>query len=245
MYCYMGDSYGNIPMLGVYPKPDTDGTSYSISPDTGVTTGGDLPGATTNVTGQATGGSATTLDDTAVDFTDLGLVSGMAVKNVTDGSTGTISTIATTQIVLVSALTGGTANVFAAGDSYEILAGEYGVLTSWDDDDMTIFGSEVGVLANITVPAGNIRVDYIPYPLPFPADGNAGQYPEIPKLYHMDFAMGVVADLLRTFGEGSREFQRAAYYDGIFNNAVALAMSKKKSRPFDVKPVSFFPARRR
>ncbi len=244
-FAYPAPSYGNIPMLGVYPAPDTDGTSYVLSPDVGVITGGDLPGATSNITGAATGaGTSTSLQDTAVDFTDMGLVSGMTILNVTDGSSCVIVTIAITTIT-TTALSGGTVNIWTAGDSYNILAGEYGVITSWEDEDVAIFSSEVGLITNITVPAGNIRVDFIPYPLPFPEYGNDLQYPEIPKLYHMDFAMGVVADCLRTFNEGSKEFQRAEYYDTIFNNAVGLARTKKGDRPFVNKPTSLAPSMRK
>ena len=52
-YIFMGDSYGNIPMIEVHPAPDADGTDYALDPDTGITIGGDLPGATSNVTGAA------------------------------------------------------------------------------------------------------------------------------------------------------------------------------------------------
>jgi hypothetical protein len=211
----------------------------------GVVTGGDLPGATNNIAGVATGGgTGTSLQDTTVDFTDMGLVAGMAVLNVTDGSTCNISSIAANEIT-TTALSGGTDDTWGVGDSYNILAGEYGVITSWEDDDIAIFSSEVGGIANITVPAGNIQVDYVPYPLPFPESGNDDQHPEIPKLYHMDYAMGVVADCLRTFTEGSKEFQRAAYYEGIFNAAVVQARAKKSERPFLDAPISFRPAVKR
>jgi hypothetical protein len=240
-YAYFAPSYGNIPMLGVYPAPDTDGTSYSIDPDTGVVTGGDLPAATNNITGAATGGgTATSLQDTVVDFTTLGLVEGMAVLNVTDGSVGNIVTIAA-HTITTSAITGGTDNTWTAGDSYNILAGEYGVITSWEDDEVAIFSSELGEISNITVPAGNLRVDYVPYPMAFPEYGNDLQYPEIPKLYHMDFAMGVVADCLKTFTEGSKEFKRADYYEKLFTGAVIQARTKKSSRPFNEFPISIRP----
>jgi hypothetical protein len=242
-FSYLGESYGNIPMLGVYPAPDADGTLYTITPDTGVVTGGDLPLTTTNITGQATSGGATTLGDTTVDFTTLGLASGMTVKNVTDGSSSVIVTIAANTLTITT-LAGGTANVFAAGDSYEILSGEYGVVTSWENDDVYIFSSEVGAIANITVPSGNILIDFIPYPMPFPETGGDLQYPEIPKLYHLDFAMGVVADLLGTFNEKTKEFNRAQFYEMKYQAAVALAKSKKESRPFNDKPVQFVPKRR-
>jgi len=241
-YAFMGDSYGNIPMLEVHPPPEDDGTSYTISPDTGVTIGGDLPGATNNISGLATDGDDTTLTDSATDFSTLGLVAGIYVRNVTDGSYGYIESVATNSITLAAALTGGTANTFSAGDSYAILAGEYGVLTSWEDDDKFMFSSEVGLLSNITVPAGNFRVDYVPYPLEFPSTGNDQMKPEIPKLYQYDaLAMGAVADFLRTFHESTKEFQRAAEYEKIFMNAIAIASSKKSTRPFKNKPVRMRP----
>lgn len=241
-YAFMGDSYGNIPMLEVHPAPDSDGTSYTLSPDTGVVTGGDLPGTTNNITGAATGGSATELDDTAVDFTTLGLVEGIYVRNVTDGSYGYIDVIAATKLTMAVALTGGTSNIFSAGDSYNILAGEYGVITDWEDDDQFIFSSEVGLLSKVTVPAGNFRVDYVPYPLEFPSTGNGNMKPEIPKLYQTDaLAMGVVADFLRTFHENTKEFQRAAAYDQIAQIATTHASKKRDSRPFKRKPVRIRP----
>jgi hypothetical protein len=169
----------------------------------------------------------------------------MTVKNVTDGSEATILTIAEHELTFSATLSGGTANTFAAGDSYEILAGEYGVLTSWTDGEQYIFSDDVGVLSSITVPAGNIWVDYIPYAKPFPSTGSDDKYPEIPRLYHLDYGMGVVADLLRTFHEKSREFQRAEFYEKIFTNAALTAKSKKDSRPFVQKQRSIYPAKRR
>jgi hypothetical protein len=243
-YCYVGESYGNIPMIGIYPRTDTNGTDYTLSPDTGVVIGDDYPGTITNITGTATSGGSTTLGDTSVDFTDLGLVSGMYLRNVTDGSYAYIVTIAA-NLITHTALAGGTDNAFAAGDSYEILSGEYGVMTSWDDDDQIIFSTEVGATANITVPAGNLLIDYIPYPLAFPDSGNDSQYPEIPKLYHMGLVYGVVADLLGSFHENSREFGRAQYYEERFNATAMTARSKKESRPFKDHKVTFLPLRTR
>ncbi len=253
-YCLIGDNYGNIPMIYVHPMPDADGTDYTISPDTGVCIGGDLPGTTSNFSYVCTGGSGTTLVDATAgrDFTSMGLVAGMAVKNVTDGSKAYISTIATTTITFAATLTGGTANTFTAGDSYTILAGEYGVITSWEDDEQYIFGSEEGVIAQITVPAGNFRVDYVPYPTPFAwddtaadaAQGNDTQKPEIHRKYHYSLVKGVVADLLRTFHESSKEFQRATAYENSYQFDLAEAASKKYGHPFEDKPVSFYPRKR-
>jgi hypothetical protein len=243
LYTYMGNSYGNSGLLGVYPAPATDGLDYTIAPDVGIVTGNEIPGTNNDIFGSATGGSATTLVDTTVDFTQLGLTVGMTVLNVPDGSQCVIQQI-TVNTLTVSALTGGAANVWAAGNSYNILAGEYGVVTSWAGDDIYLFSSQVGLIDTIKIPQGNILVDFIPYPIPFPYTGNDNQFPEIPKLYHMGLAMGVVADLLSTFNEKTKEFNRAQSYDKQFWTAVQLAQRIKKSRPFDNKPVMIAPRRR-
>jgi hypothetical protein len=249
---YMGNYYGNIPTIGIYPAPDADGTNYALDPETGICIGGDLPAASNNYTGEATGGGATTLTDTGTTFTTLGLTEGMYVRNTTDGCYAYITVIAANSLTL-STLTGGTLNVFTAGDSYEILAGEYGVITSWENDDQYIFGAQVGSVSNITIPAGNFRVEYIPYPLPFSfdptlADASQGAdytYPDIPKLYHQALVHGVVADFLMTFHEASKEFSRASTYEQKFNEAITEAMMAKNTRPFDNKEVYMTAKRRR
>lgn len=239
-WCFMGESYGNVGTLGIHPKTEKDGTNYAASVETGVTVGTDLPSATSNITGTATGGSATTLQDTAVDFTDFGLVSGMAVKNITTGESCSIITVAE-HVLDVTTTTSG----FSAGDHYEILSGEYGVVTSWENDEVYLFGSEVGVISNISVPPGNIRIDYVPYPRPFPESGGDNLYPEIPRMYHHALAMGVVADCLQTFQEKAKEFQRAQAYEQKFNTYFAMGMSAANKRPFSDKPVAFAPSRKR
>ena len=72
------------------------------------------------VGGNATGGSATTLIDTGAAFTTSGLSEGDRVINETDGSAGRIDTIDSATQLTISALSGGTANVFASGDFYTI-----------------------------------------------------------------------------------------------------------------------------
>ena len=59
LYMYPGDSYGSLRKIGFYPTPNTDGTSYTASPDTGVfvsstgmTTSGNITGI--NTTAHAT-----------------------------------------------------------------------------------------------------------------------------------------------------------------------------------------------
>ena len=79
-----------------------------------------ITGTVDPVSGTATVGSNnTTLIDTGIIFTNMPISIGDTVTNTTDGSTGAVSSIAFNQIT-VSSLTGGTSNVFASGDSYEI-----------------------------------------------------------------------------------------------------------------------------
>jgi hypothetical protein len=248
----MGDSYGNIPTIYVYPPCDTTGTDYASSPDTGIYVGTTMPGASNNYTGTATGGDATSLLDTVVDFTKMGLVAGMCVRNQTDGCIGQITTIAAHDIT-VTTLSGGTLNVFTAADLYEILAGEYAVVTSYGNKDRYIFGTYFGMLNNITIPADTIKIDYVPYPIPFSftIGGTDGalladtQRPDIPKLWHSALADGVVADFLKMFSEASKEFQRAQAYEAKFAQAVLDAQGKRGDSPFENTPVQMVPSRRR
>ena len=237
---YSGESYGGIQVLGAYPPPENTGDNYADSPGTGFGIGTKLPAISTNYTGTATGGGATTLTDTGTTFTDLGLVAGMWVRNVTDNASGKISTVATNTITH-STLTGGTANVFASSDSYIILAGEYAVICEPGREDRFIFGNEIGAVSGISVPDDNFLIEYVPYPLPFSwsaseadADQDAdSQYPDIPRIYHKALADGVIADLLGSFHENSKEFKRAGAYEQKFQAAMAQAKEDKSSRPWD------------
>jgi len=241
-YAWMGEPIGNIPTMKVHPTCDTDGTQYASNLDTGVGTGTDLPDSMGNVTGTATGGDGTSLLDTGVAFDEMGLVAGQYVWNITDGSYSYISSIAATDITLGATLAGGTANVFAAADTYKILGGEYGVLVDWEEDtESYIFAYQPGLLANLTIPANNFLVEFVPFPIAFPSSDSDDVYPEIPKLYHHALAMGVVADFLRSFHEKTKEFQRATAYEQEFQASVQRATTKKESRPFKTKPTRIRP----
>lgn len=252
-YCYKGDSYGNIPLIGIYPAADTAGTSYAEGTDTGVKIGTTAPGATANITGTTTSaGAGVTVTNTAGIFTDTGAVAGMYIRNVTDGSYAYISSVDSATQLTTSTLTGGSDNTWASGDSYEILAGEYMILCNDVRADRYIFGYKMGYLENITIPDNTLVVDYTPYPLSFYWDESTTdanhihdkQRPEIPVIYQHSLAMGVVADMLRTFHEDSREFQRAQLYDTIFVNAATEALSIRTKRPFEEKTVRVFRRKR-
>jgi hypothetical protein len=81
------------------------------------------------LTGLATSGSSgLTLNDSGKDFDQVGISTGDIVEDITDGSSGMVNAVSSTQLT-VESLTGGTNNAFAAGDSYQIRSNR-GVATS-------------------------------------------------------------------------------------------------------------------
>ena len=81
------------------------------------------------LTGLATSGSSgLTLNDSGKDFDQVGVSTGDIVEDISDGSSGMVTAVSSTQIT-VESLTGGTNNTFAAGDSYQIRSNR-GVATS-------------------------------------------------------------------------------------------------------------------
>jgi len=237
-YCWHGGSYGNRQMMEVYPGPDTTGTNYlaAANRDTGVYYGSDLPGIQNDIAGTCDAdGTGTSLKDSTTNFTTTGIVIGMYVRNITDGSYA-YATVLADGVLTTSALTGGSDNTWSDNDVWRILAGEYAVHI--DPDSFTekyLYGYIPGVLSNLTVPANNFLIEFVPFPAKFPATGNANQYPEIPKKYHYKALVnGVVADLLGSFHEKTNEFKRAVWYESKYEMAVRDAMAK--ARPFKTKP---------
>ena len=87
--------------------------------------------------------SSTVLTDSTASFGASGVVAGDIVKNTTDGSQGIVASLSATQITLTAALTGGTANTFAAGDAYQVVAPESSTVLT---DSTASFGAS-GVVA--------------------------------------------------------------------------------------------------
>jgi hypothetical protein len=252
--CFMGPTIGNTQTISLHPVPDTNAESYIDNLDTGVYSGTGIPGASLNIQSTCTSeGSSTECNDTAYTFTNMGLVAGMAVRDLTDGSYGKLSTIAANTLTLAAALTGGSDNTFSSGDTYIVLAGEYAVITSHEREDRYIFASQFGMLDNLTIPAHTLLIEYVPYPQPFTWNDGATdanqtwqtQYPEVPRAYHYGLAMGVVADLLRTFNDKSREFARAEAYEQRFKAYATGAFEEKGKRPFEDAGAAFRPFMRR
>lgn len=226
-----GDWFGNVQKIHCYPPPDTAGTTYASGDDQGVAIGGtDLPSDTNNITGLATGGSTTTLEDSESDFTTMGLVGGMAVVNV-DGPAGAepvgyIYTIAAHTLTFTAVMTH--AGSFVAGDSYEIMAGEYGVVTDVTDEEHYFFTADVGVIGQLTVPAYNLRVEFRRYPVDLELNTMLFQRPEIPWAWHEALADGAAAEILAsdTQRRNPSDIRLSSSLASSFQGAILQTMSK-------------------
>lgn len=212
---YSGDSYGNLRKLGFYPTPDTDGESYTASPDTGIYASENAMSTTGNITGTAANTHATILTDSdSRTFSDLGVMVGMMLVNVTTGESGQISAVSgSTVTISASDFPSG----FTEGDSFTILAGEYGVVTSWENDEQYLFTAEIGGMVDVSTIVNNVYIEFFRRPLKLQY---ATQYPEAPPEVHSVLADNVCWILKRTAPRGSNDYAeaqagRVAFLDGL------------------------------
>jgi hypothetical protein len=216
-YLFPADSDGWKRRLGITPIPTVAGDNYLVSPDTGVVVSATGMTTSGNITGLNNAASATICTDSlARTLSTLGAQVGMMAVNVTDGSKGQISAV--TGATITAALTGGTANTWAIGDSFMILAGEYGVVTGLSStEEQYVFNTEVGELANISALTNNIYMEYYRRPLllQYPA-----QYPEAPFELHEFISDGAVWRLKRTATKGSDDANSAVISKQIFDQAI-------------------------
>lgn len=186
-YLYPSYNQGNVRKFGTYPKPSSDGTFFTASPEFGATTL--ITDFTTNgnLTGTHRVGAG---DDTAFlededgrDFTTLGVTVGMMIFNTLDGSSGQITGISNgnaTNDRLAVTLSGGTDDDFDEGDAFIVPVGEYGVVIDTTSDEDLIFDGDFGAISDISSLDGNILIDYVKRPLDLDSDT---QFPEIPMDY--------------------------------------------------------------
>ena len=204
-YMYHGDNYGNLRKLGFYPTPDTDGDDYTLSPDTGIYASEDSMDTSGNITGTNTTAHATTCTDSeGRDLATLGVTIGMTAVNVTDASQGQISAV--TGATFTVTLAGGTADTWAVSDSFTILAGEYGVVVSWENDEQFLFASEIGGMVDVSTLVGNVYLEFVRRPLLLQFDT---QYPEIPPDLHQYLPDYAVYSLKRNAPAGSQDQKEA------------------------------------
>ena len=88
----------------------------------GTTTETPITGTTTDVANSTTTGapSATVLIDSTATFQAFGVTAGDVIRNVTDGSAGTVASIQSEIQVTTSALTGGVDQTWETGDTYSV-----------------------------------------------------------------------------------------------------------------------------
>ena len=113
------------------------------------------------LTGTATTGSGTTgsgkpiLYDSGKNFDGIGVTTGDIVDDITDGSSGMIESVSSTNIT-VKSLTGGTNNAFTVGDSYQIRSNR-GVATS-GSGNLTLEDTDKDFIT-MGIQAGDLVVD--------------------------------------------------------------------------------------
>lgn len=221
---YVGGVYGNTRLVGIYPLPDADGVVYTADTDAGVvvtatnvTLGGNIIG----IQKTGFGNSAFYVDSEGRNFTTLGIIAGMTLENLTDGSKGLITAIGNqdaTNDKITVALAGGTDNDFDVGDSVIIYAGEYGVVTDWASaTEKYIFNTEYGVLAMVTTPAGNISFSYIRQARKLSI---GTQYPETPPDFHEELEWYAAGILLGIEHDGRVDLQRATAYLALWKEGL-------------------------
>lgn len=225
---FLGPVYGNTRMIGVYPVPSVDGETYAANQDTGVVISGSNVSIGNNVTGvHKTGAnSAFYVDTEGRDLAALGVMVGMVIENLTDGSKGAITAIgnsAATNDKISVTLAGGTDNDFDVGDSVIIYAGEYGVLTSWaSDTEQYLFNTEFGVLGAVTTPNGNLEYEFVRKAAQI---SGASQYPEIPEDFHEDLEWYAASILLGTEHDGRIDKNLGANYMTLWEAAISKGIA--------------------
>ena len=232
---FIGDSSGNLRKIGFTPRPDTNGSNYLITPDTGVVIS--VTGLTTtgNITGQNTTANATICTDSlARTMSALGITVGMMALNVTDGSKGQITAVSGATFTVT--LAGGVANTWAISDSFTVLAGEYGVVTRIDGDEEYIFSSDRGELIAINALTGNVYLEYYRKPLALTVDG---QYPEVPEETHIYLPEYAIWWLKRRSAPGSDDRNDAMVAKQAYDEKIPPAKYIPVDRAVEVSQIRF------
>lgn len=205
LWLYPGDHWGNLRKIGFTPTPDTNGTDYTTSPDTGIYVSESGMTTTGNITGTNSVAHATVCTDTdGRTLSDEGVLVGMMAVNVTDDSSGQITAVSGSTFTVT--LTGGTNNTWAVGDSFNVLAGEYGVVTDWTDDEEYLFTADIGGMVDVDTIVHNVYLEFTKRPIPLQLES---QYPQLPPELHQYLPDGAAWIIKRTAPRGSDDFNEA------------------------------------
>jgi len=225
-YAYVGDWSITGKKLGVTPTPVSDAAAIILG--TGVSHVTTPVYVAQGIRGkEKTGGSATTyIDAGGQNFVSMGVVVGMVVKNTTDGSHMTITSITTTTVpndtlVGTGGLSGGSDNTWSVGDKMEIPGGDYGGYTQVTDDMakyLVSFTSGALPSPGVTMAAGNLLVES--FILPVPLNSNT-DVPEVHPLAHMTIVLDAAASLALEEPVTSPEYAQGQAYVQAVNQEIA------------------------
>lgn len=207
--------------LGIAPYPSANGTAITLG--SGISSKVQPYGVINGVSGAAGVGSAalTYIDAHGQNFDVLGIIPGLVLVNITDGSSGVIASLATTNTaydtIICTSLTGGSTNVWAPGDEMRLEGGEYNNFVEIGQTDAEwLLSPIVGQLPTpgITMATGNLLVRGFMQPVLL---RDYYQYPELPPMFHQAIADGAAADLGLQEPVDSPEFAQAQAYQQSFN----------------------------
>jgi hypothetical protein len=223
-YAYTADKNKMVTKIGIAPAPSVDGTAITLA--SGVYNRDRGHGVIEAIKGSAAPGSANLVyvDSSGQNFAVLGVIIGLTVLNITDGSSGVISTITTTNTandtITCNSLSGGGINTFTPGDEIRIVGGEYSnfVEISQIDADF-LLAPNAGQLPmpGITMAAGNLLVRGFMQPLLLISEY---QYPELNPTFHEAIAYGAAASLGMEEPADSPESAQAKIYQATYNESI-------------------------
>lgn len=212
--------------VGIHPIPTADASAMSL--DAAVLERINPSGVVGGVSGSATTGSGATkmVDADGRNFENLGVIIGAYILNITDGSKGAITSLSTTNStndsINVSALTGGSANTFAAGDEFRIVHGTYGgIIEIGDIDANFLLAPNPGSIPHplVTMAAGNMLVRTYIMPAKLV---DKYQYPELPLWYHSSISIRAAGLLAEEFPVDSPEYAQAVAYLKRSDDSIAM-----------------------
>jgi len=227
-YAYVADKNKMVTKLGIAPAPNTDGTAITLG--SGVYQKDRGYGIVEAISGVAAPGSANLVyvDSQGQNFSTLGVIPNLTLINLTDGSSGLISTITTTNTsydtITCASLSEGSTNVFTPGDEIRIVGGEYVNFVEIGQLEADfLLAPSIGQLPTpgITMAAGNLLVRGYMRPLLL---RNYYQYPELDPLFHQAIALGAAAELCLEEPVDSPEFAQGQAYQKSFNESI-MALS--------------------
>ena len=223
-YAYTADRNKMGVKLGVAPAPIVDGTAITLG--SGVLNKAQSHGVSEALSGSASpnSGALVYVDSHGQNFDSLGVIPGLTIVNITDGSIGIIASLSTTNtandtIICVS-LIGGSTNAWTPGDEMRLIGGEHSEFIEIGQTDAECLLSPIiGQLPTpgITMAAGNLLVRGFMQPNLL---REYYQYPELNPMFHQSIALGAAADLGMEEPADSPEFAQSQIYQQSYNQSI-------------------------